>query len=371
MQATTVRGWRRAVRVVDAAIPALVALLYIGSALDLLQDEPGPTRLAAGVLGAAAGAALTWRNDRPELVAAAVVAFGVPFHLLVPEFVVPFAALVALWAVATRRPPRISLIALAGTLGLCSLNFFATSRDDALFTIVLAIGVWALAEAARSRRAAIAEAALRAAGDEQARIARELHDVLAHSVSVIVVQAAAADDVFDTRPDHARTALRSIEDAGRDALRELRRLLQRVRPDDGVEPAAPAAPQPGLDRVDELAASVRAAGLDVTVTRDACEPMPAAGVSLSAYRIVQEALTNTLRHARATKAEVHIRHHAGALEIDVVDDGRATPATGHTSGFGLVGMRERAAVLGGRVDAGPTAHGGFRVHAWLPLDAPP
>ena len=145
-------------------------------------------------------------------------------------------------------------------------------------------------------------------GDEQARIARELHDVIAHSVSMIVVQAAAADDVFDERPDQAREALRSIERAGRDALRELRRLLSAVRP--GIA-ADPTEPQPGLDRLDELASALRAGGLQVAVRREGQPAALPAGLDLSAYRIVQEALTNTLRHARATRADVTLSYGAG------------------------------------------------------------
>jgi signal transduction histidine kinase len=137
-------------------------------------------------------------------------------------------------------------------------------------------------------------------GEEQARIARELHDVIAHSVSTIVVQTAAADDVFDTRPDQARAALRSIERAGRDPLGELRRLLSAVRPGVGAEPTGP---QPGLDRIEELVEPLRTSGLSVTVRQEGPATSLPAGVDLSAYRIVQEALTNTLRHARASRAE--------------------------------------------------------------------
>jgi signal transduction histidine kinase len=131
----------------------------------------------------------------------------------------------------------------------------------------------------------------------------------------------------------------------------------------------PAAPQPGLDDVEELAAPLRAAGLQVVVTRAGVPcPLPA-GVDLSAYRIVQEALTNTLRHARATLAEVTFRYGADAIEIDVVDDGRAAPArVGSSQGYGLIGMRERAALVGGTLETGPTSHGGYRVHARLPLE---
>jgi signal transduction histidine kinase len=228
--------------------------------------------------------------------------------------------------------------------------------------MAIAVGAWALGEAARNRRVAIEEERRRAVGEEQARIARELHDVIAHSVSVIVVQAGAADDVFDTRPDQARAALLSIEQAGRDALAELRRLLGGVRAE-----ADPAGPQPGLERLDELAEPMRAGGLDVVVHREGSPaPLPA-GVELSAYRIVQEALTNTLRHARATRAEVTVRYGADAVEVDVRDDGHAAPAN-DGGGRGLVGMRERASLLGGTLEAGPLPRGGYRVHARLPLE---
>ncbi len=249
------------------------------------------------------------------------------------------------------------------------MNFFTTTVDDTVFAMVLAGGAWALGEAARNRRKAIDEGARRAVGDEQARIARELHDVIAHSVSVIVVQASAADDVFDTRPDQARAALRSIEQAGRDALRELRTLLAGDAPGD----PDPTRPQPGLARLDELAEPLRLAGLEVVVHREGEAPRLPAGVDLSAYRIVQEALTNTLRHARATRAEVTVRYGAGAVEVEVRDDGRGVPLVADVNGAGqgLVGMRERAALLGGTLEAGPLPGGGYRVHARLPLEASP
>jgi signal transduction histidine kinase len=290
-------------------------------------------------------------------------------HLLVPEVVVPVGGMVAVWALARARPPRVSLLGLAGLVALSAINLVTTTLDDTLFTIGVSVAVWALAEAARNRATAISEAARRAVSDEQARIARELHDVVAHSVTVIVVQAGAANDVFDSHPEQARTALRSIEGAGREALRELRRLLTDVRTEGTAD--APAPPQPGLDRVDELAAPLRAAGLQVVVTREGAPVALPAGVDISAYRIVQEALTNTLRHAQATVAEVTFRYEADAVEIDVVDDGRpgAGRGGGDGPGLGLLGMNERAATLGGTFEAGPTAHGGYRVHARLPLDA--
>jgi signal transduction histidine kinase len=275
--------------------------------------------------------------------------------------VVPFAGLFAVGSLAATRPPRISLPGLVALLGLIATDFITTAAGDALFTMGLAVGAWALGEASRNRRSAIQEEAKRAVTEEQARIARELHDVIAHSVSVIVVQAAAADDVFDERPDQARAALRSIEHAGREALAELRRLLSAG--DAGAE-----APQPGLDRLDELAAPLRAGGLEIVVRREGEPASLPAGVDLSAYRIVQEALTNTLRHADARSAEVTIRYGPEAVDVDVRDDGHPA-ATAEGNGRGLVGMRERAALVGGTLEAGPLPRGGYRVHARLPREA--
>jgi signal transduction histidine kinase len=172
--------------------------------------------------------------------------------------------------------------------------------------------------------------------------------------------------VFDSRPDQARAALRSIEQAGRDALRELRTLLAGESPGD----PDPTHPQPGLARLDELAEPLRLAGLDVVVRGQGEAPKLPAGVDLSAYRIVQEALTNTLRHARATRAEVTVRYGDHAVEVEVRDDGRGSPgADVNGAGQGLVGMRERAGLLGGTLEAGPLPDGGYRVHAHLPLEA--
>jgi signal transduction histidine kinase len=198
----------------------------------------------------------------------------------------------------------------------------------------------------------------RAAAEEQARIARELHDVLAHNVSVMVVQAAAADDVFESQPDRAREALRAIERTGRAALTELRRLLGAVR-------TTELAPQPGLAGLDVLVEGVRAAGLSVTLQVEGeLDDLPA-GLDLSAYRIVQEALTNTMKHAGASVAEVRVRRTPDGVELEVVDDGAGPVGNGH--GRGLIGMRERASLVGGEVEAGPQPGGGFRVKATLPL----
>jgi signal transduction histidine kinase len=349
--------------VADVLVPWGTGVLL---ALIVIDERATPTDwpwLIVGLaLAAIQGVALHWRRRHPERVTAVTLAAAAAFVPIAPETVIPFAPMFAVHSLAATRPPRISLPGLLGLEAVCALNFLTTNIGDTTFTMALAVGSWALGEAARNRRVAISEEARRAVSEEQARIARELHDVIAHSVSVIVVQAAAADDVFDERPDQARAALRSIEHAGRDALGELRRLLG------AVQAADPSGPQPGLDRLDDLAEPLRAGGLDVVVRREG-EPAPLpVGVDVSAYRIVQEALTNTLRHARATSAEVTVRFAEDAVEVDVRDDGRAA-GDGQGGGRGLVGMRERAALVGGTLEAGPQPGGGYRVHARLPLEA--
>ena len=362
---------RRLARLGQLAVPWGVGLFLAMVALDEF-DDPGsaPGALALGLaLAVVQGGALHWRRRRPELVMAIVLVAGLGYLLLIPESVIPVAGLFGIGSVAAARPPRVSIPWLVALLAVAGSNFFTTTAEDTTFTMALAVGAWALGEASRNRQAAINEQTRRAVADEQARIARELHDVIAHSVSVIVVQAAAADDVFETRPDQARAALRSIESAGREALRELRLLLGAVRPG---EPGGPAAPQPGLSGLDELVEPLRGVGLAVALRREgAVHPLPA-GVDLSAYRIVQEALTNTLRHGRATRAEVTVRYGADSVELDVRDDGLAqSGGDGSSEGRGLVGMRERASMLGGTLEAGPLAEGGYRVHAHLPLEAAP
>jgi signal transduction histidine kinase len=223
------------------------------------------------------------------------------------------------------------------------------------------------ARAARSRREQELETG-RAIAEEQARVGRELHDVIAHTLSVIIIQAGAADDVFDTSPQAARQALRSIGAAGRQALAELRRVLQTVRPQPGED--AGGAPPPGLSGLGELLDRVRAAGLTVTARVDGAPADLPAGLDLAAYRIVQEALTNTLKHGRAQAAEVTVRYRPAGLVLEVLDDGQPIASAGQPGpgpGRGLIGIRERAALHGGTCAAGPRPGGGFGVRVRLPL----
>ncbi|MFF8669590.1 sensor histidine kinase [Streptomyces sp. NPDC015242] len=230
------------------------------------------------------------------------------------------------------------------------------------------VAVTAVAELFRVRReqwarerAQRAEAARRRADEERLRIARELHDVLAHSISVINVQAGVGLALLDTDPEQARTALTTIKDKSKEALGEVRQVLDTLR----APGAAPRAPAPGLDRLPELVEQAAGAGLTVRVVGEPPHLPP--GTDLAAFRIVQEALTNVVRHSGSRHARVHLAHDAEVLRLRVDDDGPPTGAEAGGSGNGLVGMRERAAALGGTIEAGPRPDGGFRVRAVLPL----
>ncbi|HYO38111.1 MAG TPA: sensor histidine kinase [Nocardioidaceae bacterium] len=203
-----------------------------------------------------------------------------------------------------------------------------------------------------------------AVAEERARIARELHDVVAHAVSVMVLQVGAVRHRMSAHDDENREALRNVEQAGRTALAEMRRLLDAMRRE---EDAVELAPQPSLDKVDELVAQVRAAGLDVRLEVHGDPVRLPPGLDLSAYRILQEGLTNTLKHARADHAEVHLRYGAGQLELEVRDDGSG-PSTDDGMGHGLIGIRERVKIYGGLVTTGVTEAGGFALKARLPLE---
>ncbi|MET7900774.1 sensor histidine kinase [Streptomyces sp. NPDC005355] len=233
-----------------------------------------------------------------------------------------------------------------------------------------AVAVVAAAELVRVRReqwardrAERAAAARRRADEERLRIARELHDVLAHSISVINVQAGVGLALLDQDPEQARTALTTIKAASKEALGEVRQVLDTLR----SSGAAPRSPAPGLDRLEELTQQAASAGLAVRVEvageRTALPP----GTDLAAFRIVQEALTNIVRHSGSRTARVLLRYAPGELELRVDDDGPATADGPTGGGNGLVGMRERAAALGGTVEAGPRPDGGFRVRARIPL----
>ncbi|MEU3252606.1 sensor histidine kinase [Streptomyces sp. NPDC006997] len=253
----------------------------------------------------------------------------------------------------------------------------AVSWGQEAVVLAWVVAIMAVAELARARReqwardrAERAQAARRRADEERLRIARELHDVLAHSISVINVQAGVGLALLDSDPEQARTALTTIKAASKEALGEVRQVLDNLR----APGEAPRAPAPGLDRLPELVTQAAGAGLTVEVEGE--PPRLPPGTDLAAFRIVQEALTNVVRHSGSRHARVRLDKAAGtagdprgaALRLCVDDDGPATGADAGGSGNGLAGMRERAAALGGTIEAGPRPDGGFRVLAVLPLD---
>jgi len=293
----------------------------------------------------------------------------------------PFALGLALYTVASHTERRVAL--RAGVAALVTLvvlllvrNGF-DARESVVHLIIFASATWILGDNVRTKRAYYRELEeraerlerereeniQRAAAEEQERIARELHDVIAHSVSVMVVQAAAANDIFERQPERAREALRSIEESGRSALTELRRLLGIVR----THERGRLDPQPGLAALEELIEQVRATGLEVELELNGELGELPSGVDLSTYRIVQEALTNTLKHAQATHVRVRLGRRAHELAIEVADDG-VGPGKESANGHGLIGMRERVALLGGTLETGPGESGGFAVKVRFPLE---
>jgi signal transduction histidine kinase len=210
-----------------------------------------------------------------------------------------------------------------------------------------------------------AERAERAVTEERARIARELHDVVAHAVSIMVVQAGAAEEMIRRDPDRARSALQTVQQAGRSAIEELSRMLELLRSDTDA-----LAPLPTLDRLPVLIEQARASGVDIHLSQEVSGPLPPA-VELCAYRVVQEAVTNAVKHARNARVNVRLRGTADAVEILVDDDGGSGPRTSDGTGHGLLGVRERVTLFGGRLESGPRPEGGFRVRAVVPLGGRP
>jgi signal transduction histidine kinase len=353
---------------IDGGFAVVVTAVLITLVLVPAEGRKSTAALVVGlVLALVQGGSLVWLHARPERVMAAAMLAGIGLQIVAPYLGWLGLAGAALCGLASLRPPRVSLWALGAMLALTPWRLIEGGR--AAFGIsVLATGLsWAIGELMRSRRARRENEGRRVVAEERARIARELHDIVAHTLSVIIVQAGAAEDAFEERPDQARQALRAVDASARTALGELRTLLRGMGADDAADPNAP---QPGLEQVDGLAAAIRAAGLAVRLRREGGEVPVPAGVDLSAYRIVQESLTNTLRHAHATSADVLIRYGKGSVDLVITDDGQrrggGDPAGGQR---GIVGMRERARLLGGTLDAEPMPRGGFQVRAHLPLQA--
>ena len=291
----------------------------------------------------------------------------------------PFVIAVGAYTVGAYRPLREVVVAGAFMTGALVIMLVADSRGFGpaefatsvpLYAATMLVG-WTM-QSRRLRFDALkreqGEASLRAAADERLRIAQELHDVVAHSLGVIAVQAGVGMHVIDTDPAEARRSLEHISRTSRSSLAEIRRVLGLVR---SGEPTTAYAPTPGLADLPRLADEVAGAGLpvDLEVADNTADLSP--GVELAAYRIVQEALTNALRHAHAHRAIVRLEAQQGRLHVVVSDDGSGQNGGRRSGGHGLVGMRERVAVYGGSLDVGPAPEGGFRVDATIPYDEDP
>jgi signal transduction histidine kinase len=329
--------------------------------------------------------ALLAKRAYPRAVLAVVFAATAAYALIgYPAGPVFLSLIVAFWFVVSRGDRTVGLVCIASgwvvflwlpwALGTGGRPTAAQAAGLAAWLLVLLFA----GEAVRARQERVAavrrgreQEGLRRAEEERLRLARELHDVLAHNISLINVQSGVALHLLDERPEQARTALAVINDASADALREIRSVLGVLR---GVDERAPRRPAASLERLPDLISQSAAAGLDVDVRIDG-EPRPLpSDVDLAAYRIVQESLTNVSRHARTSQARLHVRYEDQELALEVDDDGDANTGEGGRtvpptagSGNGIVGMRERAAALGGELRAGPRAGGGFSVRAQLPL----
>jgi signal transduction histidine kinase len=363
----------------DVALSIGLAVAIVASSL------PAPSPWLA--LDLAIPVLLLWRRVRPLPVAIGVGGLVAAGQVLAPATTagaglgIVFALLVAVYSVAAheRDVARAALGGVAVTAGAnLDLALFGLGQDDFWpFRFMYFGSAWAVGRIVLGRREELEQATTRAMAlerdqeartqaalaEERGRLARELHDVIAHNVSVMVVQAGAAEAVLEGRPEGAREPLRSIQETGRQTVIELRRLLGILKEGDAEWLIRP---QPSLSDLEGLVDQVRRTGLAVEVSVEGQPDGLPASVDLSAYRIVQEALTNALRHAGATCARVRVRHGERFVDVEVVDDGRGSASS--LPGHGLLGIRERVTLFGGTFEAGNRPGGGFGLRAILPFE---
>jgi signal transduction histidine kinase len=377
--------WER-LRRVDHLIwdSLLAAAIAIGSVAGAVIGEHASSDPARGPVGSEAylllvggSAVLAVRRRWPIAVLVAVSGASIALAFVNGALDLVFPVVLATYTAAAHvdreRFVRLSLpISIVGTVTALVVAYPGTNWVEVLISTTFAAGLPMLfGRIGFNRRRRIdvdrERAARDAVAEERARIARELHDVVAHAMSVMVVQAGAARSVLGDDPAAARAAIGRIESTGRDGLTEMRRLIGILKAD-GVD--ADRAPQPGLGQLETLLETVRGAGVSVeAVTEGEPRPLPT-GLDLVAYRIVQEALTNVMKHAGPASARVLLRWGDAALDVEVSDDGRG-PFVATDGGLGLLGMRERVALYGGTIRTGPRQGGGFTVHAHMPYDGGP
>jgi signal transduction histidine kinase len=369
------------------AVDALVCVFAVGSIVEILVVHGVTDRPLLAVTALFWSLPFLYRHRSPSVppvvVTIALMTVGLLDGKATEKLSTPFlgalAAAVSYGLLADRRRQIAGWCAIVAAAAIVDWRSSNTAADffwtTLIFTLAWFFGVAMGTRTAQTRelrrRIAAAEleraaAAERAAAEERARITRELHDLVAHSVSVMVVQASGVRRLLHPDQEREREALLSVEQTGREALAEMRRMLGVMKSDE--ERAAARMPQPGLQHLDRLVAQVEQAGLRVQLRVEGPPTDLPAGIDVSAYRIVQEGLANALKHARGASAEVVVRYVEDGVEVEVSDDGPGANGA-EVDGDGLAGMRERVALFGGTLAAGPREGGGFVVRAQLPLGA--
>ncbi|MDT0610867.1 sensor histidine kinase [Streptomyces lancefieldiae] len=383
---------RRRTRIVDAVLAVVTwGLVLLGSTLDSEAAFIGPPAPAVALVAAVPSAALLWRRRHPRAVVAVTTACGTALAVIGSHVGFDFSplilstVLVAVFSLGLRTDQQTGMRYTAGTAAVAFAasmieqtgSMIRPSQPGIVATILLS---GAVAYGIRTRRDYIAavearaelaertreEEARRRVGEERTRIARELHDIVAHHIALAHIEAGTASYFLRTKPDEAQKIIDRLADTTSDALRELKATIGLLRSEDDQE--APREPAPGLYRLPQLIASLERAGLTVHLVRRGEERPLSPGVDLTAYRIVQEALTNVTKHAGTPEATVSLEYTRTLVTITVNDNGPAQRQTRNGTGYGLIGMRERATSAGGHVTAGGRPGGGFEVRAELPVD---
>jgi signal transduction histidine kinase len=359
-------------RLPELARDTLLAAL-LGAAFEAelwLEVSPGGhAPIVNAILFPFFGLALALRRRLPLVPALGVGALTLAQVVLggsVNDGVGPLVAgVLAMFSLGYHATTRTALLGLAGTLLLVATSILVLGHaGEIVFAVLVFLLPWLAGIGLQAREDRAGSRTRRAVAEERARMARDLHDVISHGVGVMVVQASGARRVIGTDPARAQSSLVAIEATGREALVELQHLLGLLRdaqPDQGL------APQPDLGQLDRLVEQLRAAGLNLewSIEGDRA-PLPP-GIGITAYRVIQEALTNVMKHAPQASAEVCLRY-GSSLELEIVNDGAPMALRKGLGGHGLIGMRERIQLYGGRLEAGPRPEGGFAVRAWLPLN---
>jgi signal transduction histidine kinase len=358
---------------VDRILAAIFTAIALNSTL--LGGDAAAHRLGAALTAPLMTVPIAFRRRWPLIVGIVVPAVGACVSALwdVQSVAYPVSEFMALYALAvwtSRREFAIGVALFVAAAMLSALLPHGGVNGSALFAIVGVIAMLLARNIVRDRehKAELAErerdvAAREAVVEERARIARELHDAIAHNVSMVVMQAGAERRVLEKGGGSPHEVLETIEQVGRGALTEMRRLIGMLRSDAGE----PLAPEPGLGDVSLLVAQVREAGLPVDLSIEGARRELPLGIELSAYRIIQEALTNALKHAGDARASVLVRYGEDSLQLEIRDDGAGAAAAVASGGHGLVGMKERVALYGGKFDAGHSAGRGFAVRVLLPI----